>query len=322
MKWKDKLLSSSLPLEYEVAKMLAGQGFSINFDYAYKRLDAVLEKEFSIDIQSLAWYPFRHKAGIKMGIDILVECKYRNPNVSWLFLHDLNLKDYSNFSTYGPIKMVDEFSEVVAKKGVKKISDCQICLKGMEINTQNGEVHDTGIAHGISQLVYALPSVLYQRIFASLVDHLSEVRPFILCPILVTTAPLRIIKPEFSIAEVMNASELNDISYEVPYLSMYNSMYPSFGAHCKEIFKNIISEGKQDRFEHFKSLRKLPKDKDNLPLLSEWRSQPELLLLDLQLGHVGNIFRETLICNFNHLPSLLKHLKSSIEHAGKSLTKL
>lgn len=322
VKWKDKLLSSSLPLEYEVALMLAGQGFSVNFDYSYKRLDDALEKEFSIDIKSLAWFPFRRKASIEMEIDILVECKYRNPNVSWLFINDLNLKDYASFSSRGPVKLVDEFSTMFPKRGMKKIPGYQICLKGMEVNVQNGEVHDSGITHGISQLVYALPSLLYGRIHSSLNGHLADVRPFMICPVLVTTAPLRIIKPGFSITTVMNASELSDISYEVPYLSMYNTMHPSFSRHCQRTFNNLFGSGGEDRFEYFKNLRKLPLGDDNLPTLKNFYSQPHLLLLSLQLGHVDDLFRETLICNFNHLPALLKHLKTSITYTGNGLTKL
>ena len=36
-KWESRLLSSSIPLEYEVAKVLSDLNFTVSFDYAYYR---------------------------------------------------------------------------------------------------------------------------------------------------------------------------------------------------------------------------------------------------------------------------------------------
>jgi len=37
--WKSALLSSSLPLEHEAAKILSRQGYEVESDYSYRRLD-------------------------------------------------------------------------------------------------------------------------------------------------------------------------------------------------------------------------------------------------------------------------------------------
>ncbi len=45
-KWKSKLLSSSLPMEYEVAQILVERGFSTDVDFSYTRMDSGLEKDW------------------------------------------------------------------------------------------------------------------------------------------------------------------------------------------------------------------------------------------------------------------------------------
>jgi hypothetical protein len=55
-KWKAGLLSSSVPLEYEVAKILAKEAFAVSADYSYLRRDEQgIEKEFSCDIEATAY---------------------------------------------------------------------------------------------------------------------------------------------------------------------------------------------------------------------------------------------------------------------------
>lgn len=321
-KWKDRLLSSSLPLEYEVAKILTKNNFSIDFDYAYKRYDNTNEKEFSIDIIASGYYPFEMDASINLTIDLLVECKFRNPNVSWLFVNDINISDYSNFSSKGVLKLIDEFSEVHYKHRHNPYPFCDTCLKGMEVNTQNGEVHDNGITHGINQLVYSMPSVLARHINSALLRQLTDVYPYILCPILITTADLRILNNDFSIENLKKSDSLDEISEVVPFLKIYSDVYPSFSEHCQNIFNNTPSVNQQTQFAFLKKLRKIELSEDGLPNFEKMYSQPDDLLLQLKNGIGNDVFRETLVCNINHFPRLLEEIKTGIELIGENLEKI
>jgi hypothetical protein len=50
-KWKSNLLSTSLPLEYEVARTLVTKGFAVEADYTYGRdAESGQSKDFSVDI--------------------------------------------------------------------------------------------------------------------------------------------------------------------------------------------------------------------------------------------------------------------------------
>ncbi len=322
MKWKDRLLSSSFPLEYEVGKILTSNNFYVDYDYAYKRHDDTLEKEFSIDIKAGGYYPFEINSPVKINIDMLLECKYRNPNVSWLFFSDINISEFSNFSSKGAIKVIDEFSDLFSRNSFSLFPICETCLKGVEINTQNGEVHDQGIIHGINQLVYSIPLVLERRISMSLIDHPEDVAPYVICPILVTTSELRIVNENFSIDELQKCQSLDDISYNVPYLKLYSDMNPSFDKHCSNVFKDLPEESHKDQFEFYKKLRRIRVNKKGSIDIKRMYTRPDDLLFKLQNGIGDDLFRETLICDFKHFPKLINEIKDALKLIAKGFKKI
>src|ERR1051325_785717 len=94
-KWKSRLLSSSLPLEYEAAKLLVSRGFGVDSDYSYSRDDSGVVKDFSVDVHGTAYAPFSKRKNLEIQLSLLVECKQRNPNVKWLFFPDPNKGELS-----------------------------------------------------------------------------------------------------------------------------------------------------------------------------------------------------------------------------------
>lgn len=322
MKWKDRLLSSSLPLEFEVGKILAKDNFSVDFDYSYKRYDNKDEKEFSIDVKASGYYPFEMDSEIELSVDLLLECKYRNPNVSWLFIEDFNIEEYSNFSSKGVVKVIDEFSEIFSKNSFSGSPYCPTCLKGMEVNTQNGEVHDKGIIHGTNQLLYSIPSLIESHISSSLTGRLDDIYPYLVCPILITTADLRLIKNDFSIKKLEQTKNLDDISTEVPFLKVYSDVYPGFKEHCVNIFKEIPTEKELDNYNYFKKLRQIPRNGKGHPNINKMYSRPDDLLIQLRNGIGNDLFREVLVCNLKNFPALLKEIKNGIELIANGFEKI
>ena len=86
-KWKHSLLSSSLPLEFEIAKLLASLEFAIDADYTFSRTDAGETKDFSVDIFATKYTRQPEPDPTRVDLLILVECKFRTPQKRWLFLH-------------------------------------------------------------------------------------------------------------------------------------------------------------------------------------------------------------------------------------------
>jgi len=74
-KWKSSLVSSSLPLEHEVARILVAKGFSVEADYTYARDDAGRLKDFPVDINATGYSPFNDPNQVDGMLELLVECK-------------------------------------------------------------------------------------------------------------------------------------------------------------------------------------------------------------------------------------------------------
>ena len=325
MKWKDRLLSSSVPLEYETGKLLVEKGFFVDFDYKYQRLDNQLEKEFSIDLKAGGFYPFLKDSEIEAKIDILIECKYRNPDVTWLFVPDINEDEYSLFTSKGAIKLIDEFTEF-HYKGILFDSMNGFGLrvvKGIEINNRTNEVHDTGIHHGINQLSYVLPSLIEDHIFENLSSDLGECHPYFLIPILVTSADLRILSDDFSTEKIKESNNFEDFSESVPYLFFHTDVYPSFKLHCRNTFATIpFSANQQERLKYFKELRTIEKIDLKNRNFDDFYSNPSILLDGLKNGIENDLFRELIICNINNLEELLDTIKENIQLKIKNTTKI
>ncbi len=79
-KWKDYLLKSGIPLEYEIMEFLSKKNCISDFDYTYFRQDQLNHlTEFSYDIDSSFIEPPHF-------INLMIECKYRHETTKWLFL--------------------------------------------------------------------------------------------------------------------------------------------------------------------------------------------------------------------------------------------
>jgi hypothetical protein len=120
------------------------------------------------------------------------------------------------------------------------LSEHEKSLKGVEINLQNGDVHDEGIRHGCYQLLYGTSLLLYDKIFSSLHGSVEESYPFTICPILLTTADLYMVQPDFGFRSVLKSDNIENFSYKVDCLRHQVTIPPSFQYHCANVFKKFL----------------------------------------------------------------------------------
>jgi hypothetical protein len=188
MKWKDKLLSSGVPLEYQISRILTEHHFSVSSEYKYLRLDLESghDKEFSVDISALGFTPFNDENECDSSVHLLVECKYRHEFKGWCFFPETNQPDYSNFTLGRTIRVIDEFSywQIDSNSTVPFDENLDCCFKGVEIDFKNDIVTDSDIQRGLSQLQYALPRLFIESILY------GGGEPVFLVPILVTSCKL------------------------------------------------------------------------------------------------------------------------------------
>ena len=129
-KWKDYLLKSGIPLEYEVKSLLDNFSLITAYEQTYIRKDRTnVETEFSYDlnctyIKELSYF------------DLMIECKYRHESTNWLFLPDEDNR--RNSMTYTSILHPNDFFTESNKFHFEIFEMpylAPVCSKGIEITT-------------------------------------------------------------------------------------------------------------------------------------------------------------------------------------------
>ena len=104
--WKDHLLKSGVPLEYEVARALAAEDLAVDADFSYMRRDGASFKECSVDIEAVWYGPLPNK--VDFEFHALIECKYRSPEKFILLLEEPG-DDFSSVTLGYTINKFDHF---------------------------------------------------------------------------------------------------------------------------------------------------------------------------------------------------------------------
>lgn len=211
-KWKPKLLSSSLPLEYEVAKALVSVDFSVHSDFSYHRAQQGHDIEWSVDIRAIRQTLVVPGAKRGCSFDLLVECKHRTRQSAWFFVPEPNGRMAPQ--QYDVVRGVEEFTPWFLTDPAWYTSnfDLPVCYKGAEIDLSSGNVQDTELRHGLSQLQFAIPPLLARRIATpgtsfGVVDN----TPFFFSALLVTNAPLIVAGADLDTNRVERAEHLSDL---------------------------------------------------------------------------------------------------------------
>ncbi len=311
-KWKKGLLSSGFPLEFETAKVLAKSGFIVEPDYCYERMEAGETKDFSIDLRGNLLFPTSNPNKVTASLELLIECKYRTPNITWVFLPDINRPDFPVGEGY-IIRPIDRFSFCkVSTNPIWEFEDsAPLCYKGIEIDLSTGNAYDAEIRRGINQLQYGLPRLISESIWWPVFGlHPEDVTPFFVLPILVTTARLRVLGKGTTLGKVEDTRILEDITRKASFLTLVNSFGPDFVAHSKR---------------QFQELDNLDDSSSNVALIEERLRVSELasdsVFLPSSLGRRlarGNTYTlrefcsKFIVCSFGDLPRLLELVKQVI----------
>lgn len=312
-KWKSKLLSASFPLEFDTAKVLADKGFYIRSDYCYSRMDCGVNKDFSVDILATGFAPFDDPDTCVIDLELLVECKYRDRNTTWLFLPDVNkeslmtagdfLRGFDNFSAFKftNFERLENFS----------IEKCQYAYKATEVKMgSDPKVYDSEIKHGLSQLQYALPRLISEEIFMSGLSPGKDNHPFVICPILVTTAKLLVVNDIMSMSKVEQIDNIGELGEQVPYVIIEYDYGPDFERHCSEMFRDLADLESDEGVQELEELRinsKLEEYEFQYP------SKIGISLANCERFKMHQYFLQFIVCNYDALPGLLDEIKLIVE---------
>jgi len=242
--WKPALLSSGLPLEYLVAKKLAQIDFHVEGEYSYIRQNEQdVNTEFSVDLLATMPLICKPKKEHWCNINVIIECKYRRCQKMWVFsphpamLSTLPIsKNPITVNQYLCTRRIDPEHLSCFRK------DMQYCVKGTEIQVgSKGGYDPSGISHGLSQLRYAAPRrVLDGLSYQIKANEDTSLYIETVCPILVTTAPLYVLKGELNLEDFDGASELSDVAEEVDALIVSQTIGPQLEEYCENLLADFL----------------------------------------------------------------------------------
>lgn len=309
--WKNHFLSSGLPLEFDTAKLLTKNGFAIHGEFPYERVQAGQSKDFSVDLSSSLCFPTSNHNKITAELRLLIECKYRAPNITWIFLPDVNSPEFSLGTAGHTLRAVDEFSfcHLAHDPTYDFERNTFCCYKGTEIDRSSGKAHDSEIKHGISQLQYALPHLISEEILFNVLGHPGNIIPFFLLPLLVTTAEPRVLRENVGLEEVVGSRTLADISQEVPYLVLHRSLALEFVRHSNRQFSELAD------LNDCENVREIEKRLRATGFTSYGHSSPSLVVKALCEGRIDRLKEfcsQFLVCSFDQLSRVLTLVKELI----------
>lgn len=340
--FKTKLLSSGLPLEFQVARILVSNGFDITPDFKYSRSnysvsqsheDKYAEKDFSVDIDA-DFSPFNVKRpGYNERLNLLVECKYRHPGVSWLFFQDPNKPDETSLRHF-VLRFFDKFSPYELDiKHIKHIFDFEEKIKsvykGVDVcmcQGHNEEATDNQILRGLSQLQYALPRLITIMLsdemdsqilwHKSIEEDVKEIAPFFICPILVTNAEIFVAKKRVSIKDINSSNKLEDIATKVPYVDVFYGYGPEFENHCKKEFEPLRNILNNKKFVTLNNMFVNAKGYEGLG----WTPHNFLkALIEAKENPLRIFFTKFIVCSENKLPKLICEIKKEVNFCYKTM---
>ncbi|QGZ61660.1 Rossmann-fold NAD(P)-binding domain-containing protein [Paraburkholderia acidisoli] len=314
--WKNNLLSSSVPMEFEVSKILVKHGFSTSADYSYTRHGAQGRDDFSVDLHASTYLPYRRPNEITTEFHLLIECKHRHRNNKWLFFPDPNLGEFSSFTLGHTLRVVDDFAPVMLEDQPSTSFDSKanFCLKGVEIDLNNGTVHDAEIRRGLAQLQYALPRLLTEAIEWNLGMFQEECYPFLFCPILLTTSEILVAKADTTIASVESADALADLATPAPWVVVHCEQTQDFQRHRQiacDALSGLVESGATDWVDAVR--KEAGVHEYGLP-----SAACEELTDGYSRGRLGKYFGQFIVCSLPHFESLLSKLKAVAGKTDKS----
>lgn len=203
-KWKDFLLKSSIPLEYEVKKILESKGCVSNYEYTYLRKDEFeVINEFSYDIDGA--YISKNNF-----FELMIECKYRDESTKWIFTPE-NYGGINEIQHYSFINPNDYFTKDYKFNRLDYAPLGPLCGKGIEIHSKGG--NPKSITQAIAQLSYATADKITSGIEHQIDKLLGKTEHlFYHIPIIITTAKLYRLKDNITINQIKNCEDIELIA--------------------------------------------------------------------------------------------------------------
>lgn len=269
--FKQQVIKSGIPLEKTISEYLFSLGLLDMGEYIYEREGQL----FSIDAHAITQGDFNiGKRNNLINIDLLVECKYKEPNHSWVFAsYQKSKKSFSlrlqpnvvfldfpfekRLKKYGFTlqKRKKGFDEIYYKKynGLYFPYTTPLVNVGTEI-IDDKKFNPHIITEAISQIVYGVGSSIVDNsldlLEEELFDYTREGDKFyvfgwlgcIIYPIIVTTANLYLIKPKQTIDDIKRSQNIQESFEEIDAVLFCHRSNKELQKYTKDQFEKHKKE--------------------------------------------------------------------------------
>ena len=243
--WKEHLLKSGIPLEFEIKKYLDAKNCVSNFEYTYFRENEDKNlTEFSYDLDS-SYIVTPHFA------DLMIECKYRHESTKWVFLPE----QYDGIDEITHTSFMHKnahFNTAPHYQPPFPIPFAPLCSKGIEL-TNDGNNPKT-ITQAIHQLSYAMArriiNGMQHQVDSVLREHFENTI-FYNIPIIVTTAKLFRIREDVDIDRIKLADDIEEISTNETCVVVKSPAGIDLETYNNTIFNNFITENERETLNKY-----------------------------------------------------------------------
>ena len=280
---KKGLLSSGLPLEFDVSKIineLAPRKLIQDFSFI-RKTDTGIEKDFSVDLAGTfllgAILDKEETGSLSTQIDaewsVLFECKHCRPGVRWIFLPSLNVRSPSDH--HPCYTVVEEFSavrlfsekmrklaaliyggpgphyigpQIVREQLGDEIALIPQCSKAFEL--RDHDPNTSSPLEGIKQLQYGHVARIAEDLPSVMSGYLrgtsgrfSTIRVY--SGVLVTTAHLHVLKRDINMTKIQDADGPSKIADEVECVELQGPYSPDLLAFQRNKLMQLERFGAQ-----------------------------------------------------------------------------
>jgi hypothetical protein len=249
------LLKSGLPLEAQVATILDRQGFEVMGEYGYMRPDpAGVLKKHSVDIRARKFIVNTNNEHWA-DFELLVECKYNHPSCHWVFAPG----KFTGHGYGGTATLHDDLcpsrtrNHDLAEASLWDIDGkTERCIKGAVLfskgngNGRGGSV-EAAVEHGASQLRHAVPQLLARALqYQAHMESDDRVTAIVLCPLLVTNAPLHVLKKGATVRRVQDARSLSEVTKEYQFVRLAQALGPDLEDYADALTETALKSSRVD----------------------------------------------------------------------------
>ncbi len=311
-KWKSALLKTSLPLEHLVIEKLKYLGYTGPGEFRYIRPNEHgVATEFSADILA-SKFLFKRNRKMWADLNLLVECKYCHPSVRWLFApHPESNTEFAPHVSV--IKIFDHLCtrSVFDRRPMWRFSSSlSACIKGIEIH--NNDATAQNIERGRSQLVFGMPRLAARlTAFQSSLRDDEDILVEFICPVLVTTADLYVLKEGLALDDFVNAESLDSIANPTHALILTNPHSELLTDYASQVLnelhdKNLEIDKRLGQLTTI-DLKTRPDDIAHIPRRNSFDHA------------IHDSSEDILVVNYHSLESTIKKIRASIAKTGRSL---